>query len=118
MDRFYDTDNKSIGDALRSALSMSRKVITEIKDAKYKRVPNPDRDASSLLEELLSAEPKNRHLVFILRTGWSHVADMDTPNWECGGCTMGKNLDEFLFIYLEYEQGLWLVEHYGLTERK
>jgi hypothetical protein len=112
MDDFYKVKGK--GDALRLALSLSEITLTEIKDDSYKRVPNPGRNASDLLEELLV--DKKSHLVFILRNDAVHADSMKPPYWEVGGCTMGKQYDEFLFMYLSYDNGARVAERYGLEK--
>lgn len=116
MSIFYKLGSKA-SEVLHEALEISAQAnVFILPKNEYTRKLLPDKDPKEALDEILtSREP---HLVFIHRTGFAPF-DFDVDDYgECGGCSMDKEEDLYIFIYLKTENLTSLVSKYGLEPRR
>lgn len=114
---FYRLGNKASA-VLHDALEICERAhVFVLPKNEYQRKHLPDKDPKEALDEILKS--RNPHLVFIHRTGFAPF-DFDVDDYgECGGCSMDKEEDLYIFIYLKIENLTLLASKYQLeTSRK
>ena len=113
MDIFYKIpkNKKIIKELIHESVNDCVKLSLEIKDNSYKRILS-----NKTFEEVFDLFLKSpMHWVFIKRSGEIIYSPIkETPYYEIGGCTMGLEYDEFMFIYVKESIGNKLIEKYKL----